>query len=184
MKKQRVYKSKTSSPLFVITKINQSPDIFVVFLFLKGKNRNFHCTLKLKLLPQIFHQLTTVKSVSDTRDPLLSLGNAQLGWCLWNTQGSCNWSDFPRGFLQHIVLVGQQHHAQIFPVAWLVTPLQEDNGQARRAEQLTTHVWLLLSTYHIRKGKWLIRILTPQNLEEEKQRSINADLYSEYGPSK
>lgn len=51
MKRQRVYKGTTSSFLFVITKINQSPDIFVVFIP-KGKNRNFHCTLK--LLAQIF----------------------------------------------------------------------------------------------------------------------------------
>lgn len=41
MKRQRVYKSKTSSSSFVITKINQSPDIFVVFLFLKEKTGTF-----------------------------------------------------------------------------------------------------------------------------------------------
>lgn len=41
VKRQRLYKSKTSSSLFVITKINQSPDIFVVFLFLKEKTGTF-----------------------------------------------------------------------------------------------------------------------------------------------
>lgn len=69
MKRQRVYKGTTSSFLFVITKINQSPDIFVVFIP-KGKNRNFHCTLK--LLAQIFYQLSTVSSVSHMRPAALS----------------------------------------------------------------------------------------------------------------
>lgn len=80
----------------------------------------------------------------------------------------------PRGFLQHIALVGQHTHARIFPVAWLVTPLQEDNKQARRAEQLATHVCPLLSTYLIRKV--IDADPDTQNLREEKQGSINSDL--------
>lgn len=41
MKRHRVYKTETSSSLFVITKINRSPDIFAVFLFLKEKTGTF-----------------------------------------------------------------------------------------------------------------------------------------------
>lgn len=46
------------------------------------------------------------------------------------------------------------HHAGNVPVVWLVTPLQEDNRQARRAEQLAAHVLaaLINLSYKERKG--------------------------------
>ena len=85
--------------LFVCNNKNKPKSWHICSIFIpKGKNRNFHCTLK--LLPQIFTSFALWNQFQTQETYRLSLGNTQLGWCLWNTQGSCNWSVFPRGLLQ------------------------------------------------------------------------------------
>lgn len=58
-------------------------------------------------------------------------------------------------------------------MAWLVTPLQEDNAQAGRAEPSMRHARLLLSTYH--KERKVIDS-DPDTGESGEERQSSADV--------